>query len=75
MSSPAGAGPGGKIEPWQLQDLLKSLRADEEEGDGGVDAALKRLKGYIDPQKQEEKIKDMSYWRGTDIMFVRRNST
>ena len=62
MSSPTGAGLGGKIEPWQLQDLLKSLRADEEEGDGGVDAALKRLEGYIDPQKQEEKIKNVNDW-------------
>ena len=61
MSSPTG-GLGGKIEPWQLQDLLKSLRADEEEEDGGVDAALKRLEGYIDPQKQEEKIKNVNDW-------------
>ncbi|KAF8626040.1 hypothetical protein AX15_005130 [Amanita polypyramis BW_CC] len=62
MSSPTAAGLGGKIEPWQLQDLLKSLRADEEEEDGGVDAALKRLEGYIDPQKQEEKIKNVNDW-------------
>ena len=62
MSSPTGAGLGGKIEPWQLQDLLKSLRADEEEEAGGVDAALKRLEGFIDPQKQEEKIKNVNDW-------------
>ncbi len=62
MSSPTGAGLGGKIEPWQLQDLLKSLRADEEEEQGGVDAALKRLEGFIDPQKQEEKIKNVNEW-------------
>ncbi|KIL57421.1 hypothetical protein M378DRAFT_16254 [Amanita muscaria Koide BX008] len=61
MSSPTPAGLGGKVEPWQLQDLLKSLRADEEE-DGGVDSALKRLEGYIDPQKQEEKLKNVNEW-------------
>ncbi|KAF8630266.1 hypothetical protein AX17_005452 [Amanita inopinata Kibby_2008] len=61
MSSPTAAGLGGKIEAWQLQDLLKSLSVDEEE-QGGVDAALKRLEGFIDPQKQEEKIKTVNEW-------------
>ena len=62
MSSPTEASLGGKIEPWQLQDLLKSLRADKEEEAGGVDTALKRLEGFVDPLKQGEELKNVNDW-------------
>ncbi|KAJ2924983.1 hypothetical protein H1R20_g12110, partial [Candolleomyces eurysporus] len=49
------------IQQWQMNALLDSLSIDEE-GDGDVEAALKRLEGQINPQKVQEKKSKVDGW-------------
>ncbi|KAJ7699366.1 hypothetical protein B0H17DRAFT_926723 [Mycena rosella] len=54
---------GGNIHQWQMNALVDSL-SDEEEG-GDVEAALHRLEGQINPQKQQEKASKVDGWMRT----------
>ena len=53
-------GLGGSIQQWQMNALVDSLSNDEETGD--VEAALRRLEGQINPQKQQEKVSKVDGW-------------
>ncbi|KAJ6464298.1 hypothetical protein C8R47DRAFT_1057447 [Mycena vitilis] len=55
---------GGNIHQWQMNALVNSLSDDEEEG-GDVEAALHRLEGQINPQKQQEKASKVDGWMRT----------
>ncbi|KAJ7153481.1 hypothetical protein C8R43DRAFT_1002180 [Mycena crocata] len=54
---------GGNIHQWQMNALVDSL-SDEEEG-GDVEAALHRLEGQINPEKQQEKASKVDGWMRT----------
>ncbi|KAJ6554514.1 hypothetical protein B0H19DRAFT_1153894 [Mycena capillaripes] len=54
---------GGNIHQWQMNALVDSLSDDEEDGD--VQAALHRLEGQINPQKQQEKASKVDGWMRT----------
>jgi hypothetical protein len=54
---------GGNIHQWQMNALVDSLSDDEE--DGNVEAALHRLEGQINPQKQQEKASKVDGWMRT----------
>ncbi|KAJ7456961.1 hypothetical protein FB451DRAFT_1275377 [Mycena latifolia] len=54
---------GGNIHQWQMNALVDSLSDDEERGD--VEAALHRLEGQINPQKQQEKAEKVDGWMRT----------
>ncbi|KAJ6539928.1 hypothetical protein B0H10DRAFT_2245371 [Mycena sp. CBHHK59/15] len=54
---------GGNIAQWQMNALVDSLSDDEEGGD--VEAALHRLEGQINPQKQQEKASKVDGWMRT----------
>ncbi|KAJ6578832.1 hypothetical protein DFH09DRAFT_1030705 [Mycena vulgaris] len=54
---------GGGIHQWQMNALVDSLSDDEEGGD--VEAALHRLEGQINPQKQQEKASKVDGWMRT----------
>lgn len=50
----------GTIQQWQMNALIDSLSDDEEEGD--VEAALRRLEGHINPERQQEKTSKVNGW-------------
>ncbi|KAJ7042906.1 hypothetical protein C8F04DRAFT_1029796 [Mycena alexandri] len=54
---------GGNIQQWQMNALVDSLSDDGEGGD--VEAALHRLEGQINPQKQQEKASKVDGWMRT----------
>ncbi|TFK72390.1 ras GEF [Pluteus cervinus] len=54
-----GRGLGGTLHQWQLNALVDSLSDDE---DQGVEDALKRLEGQINPAKQKEKASKVDGW-------------
>lgn len=54
------AGLGGNIQQWHLNALVDSLSDDDD--NGGVDEALRRLEGQINPQKRKEKAKKVDGW-------------
>ncbi|KAF7373596.1 hypothetical protein MSAN_00570000 [Mycena sanguinolenta] len=54
---------GGAIHQWQMRALVDSLSDDEEDGD--VQAALKRLEGEINHRKQKEKASKVDGWMRT----------
>ncbi|KAJ6463504.1 hypothetical protein C8R45DRAFT_911716 [Mycena sanguinolenta] len=54
---------GGAIHQWQMKALVDSLSDDEEDGD--VQAALKRLEGEINHRKQKEKASKVDGWMRT----------
>ncbi|KAJ7454913.1 hypothetical protein B0H11DRAFT_1875011 [Mycena galericulata] len=54
---------GGNIQQWQMNALVDSLSDDEERGD--VEAALHRLEGQINPEKQQEKASKVDVWMRT----------
>jgi GDP/GTP exchange factor required for growth at low temperature len=57
------AGLGNGIHQWQVNALVDSLSDDEDNDDnGGVDEALRRLEGQINPQKRKEKAKKVDGW-------------
>lgn len=51
---------GGPVTKWQLNELKRSLAEEEEEGD--VEAALRRLEGQINPNKVQEKREQVEGW-------------
>ncbi|KAH0834180.1 hypothetical protein J3R83DRAFT_11489 [Lanmaoa asiatica] len=55
-----GGGLGNGIQQWQVNAIVDSLSEDAE--DGGVDEALKRLEGQINPQRREEKALKVDGW-------------
>ncbi|KAF8999840.1 hypothetical protein BDQ17DRAFT_1427575 [Cyathus striatus] len=59
-SSASFNGIGGSIQQWQMNALVDSLSDDEETGD--VEAALRRLEGQINPEKQQEKVLKVDGW-------------
>ena len=58
----ASAGPelGGAIHQWQVNALVDSLTDEEEDGD--VEAALRRLEGQINKDKQRMKLSKVDGW-------------
>ncbi|TFK36540.1 hypothetical protein BDQ12DRAFT_686594 [Crucibulum laeve] len=59
-SSLSFTGVGGNIQQWHLNSLVDSLSNDEESGD--VEAALRRLEGQVNPEKQREKALKVDGW-------------
>ncbi|KAG1873471.1 hypothetical protein C8R48DRAFT_456266 [Suillus tomentosus] len=59
-SASVGAALGNGIQQWQVNALVDSLS--DEEDNGGVEEALKRLEGQINPQKRKEKAKKVDGW-------------
>ncbi|KIJ64268.1 hypothetical protein HYDPIDRAFT_112248 [Hydnomerulius pinastri MD-312] len=55
-----GAGLGTNIQQWQMNALVDSL-SDDGEG-GGVEEALNRLEGQINPQRRKEKALKVDGW-------------
>jgi hypothetical protein len=51
---------GKGIHQWQVNALVDSLSDDED--NGGVEEALRRLEGQINPQKRKEKAKKVDGW-------------
>lgn len=63
VSDPAAApdeSVGGPIQAWQMSALVDSLSDDEEDGD--VEAALRRLEGQINEEKQLAKQSKVDRW-------------
>lgn len=52
-------GLGGNIHQWQMNALIDSLSDDEE---AGVEAALRRLEGHINPERQQENASKVNGW-------------
>jgi len=50
----------GTIQQWQMNALIDSLSDDEEDGD--VEAALRRLEGHINTERQQEKTSKVNGW-------------
>ncbi|KAG2151000.1 uncharacterized protein EDB93DRAFT_1276744 [Suillus bovinus] len=59
-SASVGAALGNGIQQWQVNALVDSLS--DEEDNGGVEEALRRLEGQINPQKRKEKAKKVDGW-------------
>ncbi|KAG1842379.1 hypothetical protein DFJ58DRAFT_855296 [Suillus subalutaceus] len=59
-SASVGAALGNGIQQWQVNALVDSLSDDED--NGGVEEALRRLEGQINPQKRKEKAKKVDGW-------------
>ncbi|KAI0270524.1 hypothetical protein BC834DRAFT_950330 [Gloeopeniophorella convolvens] len=59
-SSAAGIGFGNIIPQWQMNALVDSLSEDEDEGD--VEDALRRLEGQMNPQRQRAKETKVDNW-------------
>jgi Gdp/GTP exchange factor required for growth at low temperatures len=55
-----GAGLGTTIHQWQVNALIDSLSDDEDDGD--VEDALRRLEGQMNPQKQRAKETKVDNW-------------
>lgn len=55
-----GGGLGKNIQQWQVNAIVDSLTEDGE--DGGVEAALRRLEGQINPQRRKEKAIKVDGW-------------
>ncbi|KAF7759677.1 hypothetical protein Agabi119p4_11372 [Agaricus bisporus var. burnettii] len=53
-------GLGGAIQQWQMNALIDSLSDEEEAGD--AEAALRRLEGHINPDRQQEKASKVNGW-------------
>jgi len=60
VSVSGAAGLGNNIQQWHLNALVDSLSDDDD--DGGVEDALRRLEGQINPQKRKEKAKKVDGW-------------
>ncbi|KAI9060140.1 ras GEF [Trametes sanguinea] len=78
VSNGGGADMGGPIQAWHINAILDSLSDDEESGD--VEAALRRLEGQINQDKQRAKQSKVDQWiqsiqqRGPGARFARRES-
>ncbi|KAG0706180.1 hypothetical protein DFH29DRAFT_846268 [Suillus ampliporus] len=55
-----GAPLGNNIQQWQMNALVDSLSDDDDHG--GVEDALKRLEGQINPHKRKERAKKVDGW-------------
>lgn len=55
-----GGGLGNGIQQWQVNAIVDSLS--EDGGDGGVDDALRRLEGQINPQRRKENAIKVDGW-------------
>ncbi|KAF9221832.1 ras GEF [Gyrodon lividus] len=55
-----GGGLGNGIQQWQVNAIVDSLSDDGE--DGGVEEALKRLEGQINPKRRQEKALKVDGW-------------
>ncbi|KAH7882692.1 hypothetical protein F5I97DRAFT_1816323 [Phlebopus sp. FC_14] len=55
-----GGGLGANIQQWQVNAIVDSLSDDD--GDGGVEEALQRLEGQINPQRRKEKALKVDGW-------------
>jgi GDP/GTP exchange factor required for growth at low temperature len=60
VSSMLEAGLGNTIQQWQVNALIDSISEDEDEGD--VEDALRRLEGQMNPQKQRAKETKVDNW-------------
>lgn len=60
VASLGGGGLGNGIQQWQVNAIVDSLGDDGE--DGGVDEALKRLEGQINPQRRKENALKVDGW-------------
>jgi hypothetical protein len=60
VSSVLEAGLGNTIQQWQVNALIDSIGEDEDEGD--VEDALRRLEGQMNPQKQRAKETKVDNW-------------
>lgn len=60
MSGVLDAGLGNTIQQWQVNALIDSISEDEDEGD--VEDALRRLEGQMNPQKQRAKETKVDNW-------------
>ncbi|KAF9450741.1 ras GEF [Macrolepiota fuliginosa MF-IS2] len=60
MSSASLQGLGGNIQQWQMNALVDSLSDDGEIGD--AEAALRRLEGHINTERQQEKTSKVNGW-------------
>ncbi|KAL4077794.1 hypothetical protein J3A83DRAFT_4475635, partial [Scleroderma citrinum] len=59
-SASLGGGLGSNIQQWQVNAIVDSLSDDDE--DGGVEDALRRLEGQINPQRRKEKAQKVNGW-------------
>ncbi|KAI0052399.1 ras GEF [Auriscalpium vulgare] len=59
-SSASVGGLGSTIQQWQVNALVDSLS--DEEGEGDVEGALRRLEGQMNPAKQREKESKVDNW-------------
>ncbi|KAG1750327.1 uncharacterized protein EDB91DRAFT_1216985 [Suillus paluster] len=59
-SASVGAPLGHNIQQWQVNALVDSLSDDDD--NGGVEDALKRLEGQINPQKRKERARKVDGW-------------
>ncbi|KAI6037939.1 hypothetical protein EDC04DRAFT_2868519 [Pisolithus marmoratus] len=59
-SASVGGGLGTNIQQWQVNAIVDSLTDDG--GDGGVEEALRRLEGQINPQRRKEKAIKVDGW-------------
>lgn len=60
VSGGQDAGLGNTIQQWQVNALIDSLSEDEDDGD--VEDALRRLEGQMNPQKQRAKETKVDNW-------------
>jgi Gdp/GTP exchange factor required for growth at low temperatures len=60
LSGVLEAGLGNTIQQWQVNALIDSISEDEDEGD--VEDALRRLEGQMNPQKQRAKETKVDNW-------------
>jgi hypothetical protein len=60
LSGALEGGLGNTIQQWQVNALIDSLSEDEDDGD--VEDALKRLEGQMNPQKQRAKVTKVDNW-------------
>lgn len=59
-SASVGGGLGTNIQQWQVNAIVDSLTEDGE--DGGVEEALRRLEGQINPKRRKENARKVDGW-------------
>ncbi|KAF8900418.1 hypothetical protein CPB84DRAFT_1778876 [Gymnopilus junonius] len=62
-SSPSSSGPPPPIHKWQMKSLQQTFESmSDEEDNGDVEAALRRLEGQINPKIEQEKADKVDGW-------------
>ncbi|KDR78279.1 hypothetical protein GALMADRAFT_245373 [Galerina marginata CBS 339.88] len=61
-SSPSSSGPPRPIQKWQMKSLQQTFELSDDEDNGDVEAALRRLEGQINPKIQQEKAEKVDGW-------------